>query len=452
ALVVAHNDTAHPHVHIAVNRVHPERGKAWELDSYIGKGRGRKVDQLHNERVQQYLEAAERQYGWERVRGTYRSGPDLSDERGPSRSEYHREQRKKKQMDVFGMDPEEFDTRSVRLRALEVKDDLFYCESFQALDETLDEQGLWIQAKGQGAVFTDGIHSVKASDINRHLSGPRLEEKFGEDLGAYIEERARHIDSELGYQKLASWTYEMELEELEQLAHIKEGEKEKAEIKEKHFGFLESQFNATLKQLPAAFEQAYEEGEKVYEAFGDYLNEQEGRVEDAVAELVESTERCGVVRDQSGIVAIDEVIREVLAMRGQVKDYVKDISGDSYLDKKKQLNVNVQKAKQELRKVNKKILKHLKSDYRDRLGGRHAEEAQRTAKKGAYKALSLHRRLEKVFSGDGSKRDKELSTFMGNVGLLMTRPGRGSAQIVKQAIKVASQELLKKGRGLERGR
>src|SRR5699024_3189956 len=82
ALVVAHNDTAHPHVHIAVNRVHPERGKAWELDSYIGKGRGRKVDQLHNERVQQYLEAAERQYGWERVRGTYRSGPDLSDERG----------------------------------------------------------------------------------------------------------------------------------------------------------------------------------------------------------------------------------------------------------------------------------------------------------------------------------------------------------------------------------
>src|SRR5699024_7585557 len=229
ALVVAHNDTAHPHVHIAVNRVHPERGKAWELDSDIGKGRGRKVDQLHNERVQQYVEAAERQYGWERVRGTYRSGPDLSDERGPSQSEYHREQRKKKQMDVFGMDPEEFDTRSVRLRALEVKDDLFYCESFQALDETLDEQGLWIQAKGQGAVFTDGSHSVKASDINRHLSGPRLEEKFGEDLGAYIEERARHIDSELGYQKLASWTYEMELEELEQLAHIKEGEKEKAE-------------------------------------------------------------------------------------------------------------------------------------------------------------------------------------------------------------------------------
>src|SRR5699024_12141008 len=116
--------------------------------------------------------------------------------------------------------------------------------------------------------------------------------------------------------------------------------KEKAEIKDKHFGFLESQFNATLKQLPAAFEQVYEEGEKVYEAFGDYLNEQEGRVEDAAAELVAHPERFGVVRDQSGIVAIDEVFREVLAMRGQVKDYVKDISGDSYLDKKKQLNVN----------------------------------------------------------------------------------------------------------------
>src|SRR5699024_12371386 len=107
ALVVAHNDTAHPHVHIAVNRVHPERGKAWELDSYIGKGRGRKVDQLHHERVQQYIEAAARQHGWERARGTYRSGPDLSDERGPSRSEHHREQRKKKQTDLSGRGQQE---------------------------------------------------------------------------------------------------------------------------------------------------------------------------------------------------------------------------------------------------------------------------------------------------------------------------------------------------------
>src|SRR5699024_6550863 len=113
---------------------------------------------------------------------------------------------------------------------------------------------------------------------------------------------------------------------------------------------------------------------------------------------------------------------------------------------------NTQKAKQELKKVNKKILKHLKSDYRDRPGGRHAEQAQRTAEKGAYQALSMHRRLEQVFRGGGTQRNKELATFMKNVGLLAARPGRGSAQIVKQAIKVASQELLKKGRGLERGR
>ena len=28
ALIVCHNDTAHPHVHVIVNRVHPETGLA----------------------------------------------------------------------------------------------------------------------------------------------------------------------------------------------------------------------------------------------------------------------------------------------------------------------------------------------------------------------------------------------------------------------------------------
>src|SRR6202022_3680985 len=30
ATIVAHRDREHPHVHIFVNRVHPETGKAWE--------------------------------------------------------------------------------------------------------------------------------------------------------------------------------------------------------------------------------------------------------------------------------------------------------------------------------------------------------------------------------------------------------------------------------------
>ncbi len=30
ALMVAHRDRAHPHVHVMVNRVHPESGRAWD--------------------------------------------------------------------------------------------------------------------------------------------------------------------------------------------------------------------------------------------------------------------------------------------------------------------------------------------------------------------------------------------------------------------------------------
>ncbi len=29
AFLEAHNDTAHPHVHMMINRVHPETGRAW---------------------------------------------------------------------------------------------------------------------------------------------------------------------------------------------------------------------------------------------------------------------------------------------------------------------------------------------------------------------------------------------------------------------------------------
>gem|GEM_PF-5210345 len=40
---------------------------------------------------------------------------------------------------------------------------------------------------------------------------------------------------------------------------------------------------------------------------------------------------------------------------------------------------------------------------------------------------------------------------MGNVGILVTNPQRGSVKILKQAVKVAGQKLFKSGRGISRG-
>jgi uncharacterized protein YjbJ (UPF0337 family) len=452
AVVVAHNDTANPHVHIAVNRIHPEREKAWELDTYIGKGRDRKVDQFHNERVQHYLEMKERQYGWHRVEGKYRTGREIAEEASPTRSEYHREQRKNKQMDIWGVDPEELDTRAPRLRAMDVKDDLFDCASFQELDEVLDSQGLWIEAKGQGAVFTDGIHSVKASAINRQLSGGRLEERFGEDLGEYIAQREQHVNAELGYRQLADWSQDLTIEELEKVSFVLDGKKDKQERKLNHFTYLEDQFNTIMDCLPEQFRAAYSDGEQAYQRFGSFLNDYEGSSDEAVAELIETPERFGAVEDPSQIVEIADTFGEARALREQMTAHVKELPGSSVKDKKKQLKGHAKTAKSELKKVNKRIVKHLKSDKRDVLYDPQAEQAKRTMKSGLYKALSLHCALTKVYSGAQSQRNKELRTLLGNVGVLLTNPQRGSVTIMKQAVKVAGQKLLDRGRGMSRGR
>jgi len=407
AVVVAHHDTGHAHVHIAVNRIHPERAKAWELDTYIGKGRDRKKDQLHNERVQQYLEIQEREYGWYRVEGKYRSGREQSVEPSPTRSEYHREQRKNKQMTIFGMDPDEFDTRSPRLRALDVKDELFGCSSFQEVDEVLDTKGLWIATKGQGAVFTDGVHSVKASAINRNLSGPQLEKKFGKYLEDYISQRSRQVDAALGYRQLVDWSRELQVEELEKVSFIVEGKKDSNERKLKHFTYLENQFHTIMNSLPEQFQEAFADGEQAYQRFGTYLNEHEGPSVEAVAELIGNPERFGRVADPSKIVGIEDTFGEAQALKEQMKAHVQDLPGPSVKAKKKQLEQNTKKAKKELKKVNKRIVKQLKSEYDyDDLYDPQAEQAKRTLQSGMYKALSLHRALNNVFSGHNRKETK----------------------------------------------
>jgi hypothetical protein len=452
AVVVAHHDTGHAHVHIAVNRIHPERGKAWELDTYIGEGRDRKKDQLHNERVQQYLEVQEREYGWHRVEGKYRSGREQAVEASPSRSEYHRAQRKKKQMDIFGMDPEEYDTRSPRLRALDVKDELFECSSFQEVDEILDRKGLWIEAKGQGAVFTDGVHSEKASAINRNLSGPQLEKKFGESLEGYIGQRSRQVDAALGYRQLVDWSRDLQLEELEKVSFIVEGKKDKNERKLQHFNYLEDQFNSIMGSLPQQFQEAYKDGEQAYQRFGSYVNDYEGPKDEAVADLIGNPERFGTVDDPSKIIEIEKTFGKAQALREQMKEHIQELPGPSVSEKKKQLKLNSTKAKKELKDINKRIVKQLKSEYDyDDLYDPQAEQAKRTMRSGMYKALSLHRALNNLYSGAQSKRNKELSTLMGNVGILLTNPQRGSVKIMKQAVKVAGQKLFKSGRGISRG-
>lgn len=153
ALMVAHRDREHAHVHIMVNRVHPDTGVARE----------RWQDRPKIERA---LREEERALGLRQVTGRLHEiqSTDIS-RRGVFADSRRRPERMCNPAFVEGV-------RSAlpELRAARSREDLA---------ARLSEHGLRVEGKGQGLVFTDGAQEVKASRVGRDLSLRRLEERFG---------------------------------------------------------------------------------------------------------------------------------------------------------------------------------------------------------------------------------------------------------------------------------
>ena len=145
AMMVAHRDRAHAHVHVMVNRVHPDTGVAWE----------RWKDRPKIERA---LRDEERALGLREVPGRLHAT-----DREPSRTRYAERI----------ADPGFAD----RLRS--IAPELRASRTWDDLAANLAAHGLRVEGKGQGLVFTDGEHEVKASRVGRDLSLRRLEERFG---------------------------------------------------------------------------------------------------------------------------------------------------------------------------------------------------------------------------------------------------------------------------------
>jgi hypothetical protein len=154
ALMVAHKDREHAHVHVMVNRVHPDTGVAWE----------RWQDRPTIERA---LREEERTLGLREVAGRLHQvdGREIPERAALAPGERRQAERT--------ADPAFVD------RVRDVLPELRAARSWEDLAARLAERGLRVEGKGQGLVFTDGEHEVKASRIGRDLSLRRLEERFG---------------------------------------------------------------------------------------------------------------------------------------------------------------------------------------------------------------------------------------------------------------------------------
>jgi hypothetical protein len=134
ALLVAHNDTRHAHVHIMVNRVHPETLKTWD----------NKNDRV---RIRQSLRRMEFNMG-------FRLTPHPKDP-------IERAQGFRAEM-----------MRGVARNAF--RD----ARNWYGLEQDLKEVGYTLRARGRGLVVTDGVVYVKASSIHRSASRAALEKRF----------------------------------------------------------------------------------------------------------------------------------------------------------------------------------------------------------------------------------------------------------------------------------
>jgi hypothetical protein len=153
-LIVAHRDREHPHMHLMVNRIHPETGRAWD----------RWKDWSITQRV---LRQEERALGLVQTRGRLHDldGLELPERPRTTSGELRQQARS-------GVDPL---VERVRQHA----PDLRAADTWHDLHARLAAHDLRIERKGQGLVITDGVHEVKASRVHRELSFATLEHRLG---------------------------------------------------------------------------------------------------------------------------------------------------------------------------------------------------------------------------------------------------------------------------------
>jgi Relaxase/Mobilisation nuclease domain/Large polyvalent protein-associated domain 7 len=205
AIYALHSDTKNYHLHLAVNRVHPDTEKVVTVNNGFD-----------HEIAHRAIARIERDQGWQREdRALFLVRPDGELERSQPRGQRDR------QPSGPARDFEErAGERSAQRIALEVAAPIIReARGWREMQEGLARQGIRFERKGSGAVLWIGDEPVKASSAGRDCSMAALEKRFGEltlalepkvqkapvrtpepveresaRWGTYAEERTRHYE------------------------------------------------------------------------------------------------------------------------------------------------------------------------------------------------------------------------------------------------------------------
>tara|TARA_R110000782_G_scaffold268961_3_gene366206 strand:+ start:1953 stop:3791 length:1839 start_codon:yes stop_codon:yes gene_type:complete len=192
AAIYAHNDTGHKHVHIIVNRVHPETGKAWSTSrdwQRINKVLAREEHALGLEVVDHWGVDMERDL--ERVKERLQV-EDFTDWPRPTDGEQKQAEREQRLPDKPFSKEQTKDLRET------IGVDFEEASSWKELEARLAAKGFTLMPKGQGAVITDGRQVAKLSQMGRGIRLKGLEEQFGQSYRDWSHARAHELADEQG--------------------------------------------------------------------------------------------------------------------------------------------------------------------------------------------------------------------------------------------------------------
>ena len=156
-----------PHLHLAINRVHPETLRAW--------------NRWHDRpRIEAALRRVEREWGLRRVPGRSAEVERQGKDGRPSLSTGQ-----KAQLRYRAKEPQ------VARWQRELAPHFEAARSWSDLAVRLEANGFRFQARGRGMVVTDGEVYAKASSIGREYSRGKLEARFGQGLAEWTKSRER---------------------------------------------------------------------------------------------------------------------------------------------------------------------------------------------------------------------------------------------------------------------
>lgn len=173
ALICAHRDTDHPHMHILANRVHPITGKALTMS-------------FDKRRMLEFAQEQAREFGLNVPRDRAR-GKERDPERSPTDGEFW-QSRKEGRLPDKGFKPAE-----LKDLQKEVWDDFESAKSWDELTKRLMAKGYALQPKGQGLMITDGYKTAKLSDLGKAVRMKLLQNRFQESFEAYSLRRAKTL-------------------------------------------------------------------------------------------------------------------------------------------------------------------------------------------------------------------------------------------------------------------